>query len=86
LTSIKIEKPSVDITDKDINEMMGKLQKQKRTWSKSDKKSIKGNQVIIDFKGMLDGELIKGGEGKDVPVVLGEGQMLPDFEKGLLGC
>ena len=85
LDSIKIEKPSVDITDKDINEMMGKLQKQKRTWSKSDKKSLKGNQVIIDFKGMLDGELIKGGEGKDVPVVLGEGQMLPDFEKGLLG-
>ena len=85
LDSIKIEKPSVDITDKDINEMMGKLQKQKRTGSKSDKKSLEGKQVIIDFKGMLDGELIKGGEGKDVPVVLGEGQMLPDFEKGLLG-
>ncbi len=85
LDKIKIEKPSVDITDKDIDEMMGKLQKQKRTWLKSDKKSKEGDQVIIDFKGMLDGELIKGGEGKDVPIVLGEGQMLPDFEKALLG-
>ena len=33
----------------------------------------------------LKGEAFAGGQGNEVPVVLGEGQMLPDFEKGLKG-
>ena len=85
LDGIKINKPEVDITDKDLDLMMEKLRKQKRTWSETTKKSTEGDQINIDFKGSLDGEVIQGGEGKSVPVVLGEGQMLPDFEKALYG-
>ena len=66
-------------------EMMEKLRKQKRTWSPINKKSSEGDQVTIDFKGLLNGDLIQGGEGTNVPVILGEGQMLPDFEKALYG-
>ena len=65
--------------------MMEKLRKQKRTWSPINKKSSEGDQVTIDFKGLLNGDLIQGGEGTNVPVILGEGQMLPDFEKALYG-
>ena len=85
LDGLKVDKPEVDITDKDLYLMMEKLRKQKRTWSEVTKKSAKGDQITIDFKGSLDGEVIQGGEGKNVPVVLGERQMLPDFEKALLG-
>ncbi len=52
--------------------MLLKLRKQKRSWRQVDKKSSEGYQVNIDFKGTLNGELIKGGEGSNVPVVLGE--------------
>jgi trigger factor len=83
LDGIKVEKPEIDITDKDLDLMMEKLRKQKRTWSEIAKKSTEGDQVTIDFMGSLDGEVIQGGQGKSVPVVLGEGQMLPDFEKAL---
>ena len=85
LSKIIVEKPDVTITDQDMEDMLLKLRKQKRSWQQVDKKSIEGHQVNIDFKGTLDGELIKGGEGSNVPVVLGEGQMLPDFEKALYG-
>lgn len=85
LDGIKIDKPEVDITDKDLDQMMEKLRKQKRTWSETAKKSNDGDQITIDFIGSLDGEVIQGGEGKNVPIVLGEGQMLPDFEKALYG-
>jgi trigger factor len=85
LDGLKVDKPEVDITDKDLDLMMEKLRKQKRTWSEIVRKSTKDDQITIDFKGSLDGEVIQGGEGKNVPVVLGEGQMLPDFEKALLG-
>ena len=33
LDGIKVDKPEVDITDKDLDKMMEKLRKQKRTWS-----------------------------------------------------
>jgi trigger factor len=43
------------------------------------------DQVRVDFIGKLDGELFKGGEGKDYPVVLGRGNMLPEFENAMYG-
>ncbi len=33
----------------------------------------------------MKGEPVAGGKGTEVPVVLGAGQMLPDFEKALFG-
>ncbi len=41
--------------------------------------------MIVDFAGELNGEPFQGGQGTEIPVVLGESQMLPDFEKGLKG-
>ena len=85
LEKIKIEKPEVTIGDEDIDDMLMNLRKQKASWEEVDRKSAEGDRVFIDFAGKLNGEEFPGGEGKDYPVVLGAGQMLPDFEKGLMG-
>jgi len=85
LDKIKVEKPDVQIGDADVDDMIEKLRAQKATWSTVDRKSKDGDQVIVDFNGELDGEAFPGGQGTEIPVVLGEGQMLPDFEKGLKG-
>ena len=85
LDKITINKPKIDITDNDLDQMMDKLRKQKREWKKIRSKSKKGNQVNINFIGKLNGELFEGGEGKDVTVILGEGQLIPEFEKALFG-
>jgi trigger factor len=85
LEKIKIETPDVSIGDNDIDDMMLKLRKQKATWDEVDRKSADEDRVTIDFVGTLKGEAFEGGEGKDFAVVLGSGQMLPDFEKGLEG-
>jgi trigger factor len=61
------------------------LRRQKATWEEVERKSVDGDRVVIDFVGKLKGDVFPGGEGKDYPVVLGAGQMLPDFEKGLMG-
>jgi trigger factor len=85
LDKIKIELPEVSISDEDIDAMLLNLRKQKATWESVDRKSVDGDRVTIDFVGKLKGEAFPGGEGKEYPVVLGAGQMLPDFEKGLMG-
>ena len=85
LDKIEVTKPDVEIADSDFDEMIDNLRRQKAGWNEVDRKSANGDRVIVDFEGTLKGEAFEGGSGKEVPVVLGEGQMLPDFEKGLTG-
>jgi len=85
LDKLKVDKPDVSIGKKDIDVMVDKLRKQKATWSEVDRKSADGDRVVVDFNGTLKGVAFEGGQGTEVPVVLGEGQMLPDFEKALFG-
>jgi len=85
LDKIKVEKPEVEIGDSDLDDMIEKLRKQKATWTEVDRASGEGDRVVVDFSGTLKGEPIEGGQGREVPVILGQGQMLPDFEKGLTG-
>ncbi|MGB5331496.1 MAG: trigger factor [Woeseiaceae bacterium] len=85
LDKIKVETPDVQINDEDLDDMIEKLRTQKATWSSVDRKSKDGDRVVVDFNGELDGEAFPGGQGTEIPVILGEGQMLSDFEKGLKG-
>lgn len=85
LDKIEVAKPEITIEDADVDAMIEKLREQKATWTEVDRASRDGDRVVCDFTGTLNGEPIDGGIGKNVPVVLGQGQMLPDFEKGLTG-
>jgi len=45
-----------------------------------------GDFVTIDFVGTVDGEPFSGGEGRDILVDLGAGQLIPGFEEGIVGA
>jgi trigger factor len=85
LDKIEVMRPDIEITDADCDDMIENLRKQKANWETVERKSKKGDCVIVDFEGQLKGEPVEGGKGNEVPVVLGQGQMLPDFEKALVG-
>ncbi|MFT6033467.1 MAG: trigger factor [Arenicella sp.] len=85
LEGVKILKPESDVTDADIDKVIDNMRKQQLTWKELKRKSKKGDRVMIDFVGSIDGEEFDGGKSEDYPMVLGEGQMLPDFEKGVKG-
>ena len=85
LNKITVDKPEVAIGDVDLDDMLMSLRRQRVTWEEVDRKSKDGDRVVVDFSGTVDGEEFEGGSGKEIPVVLGQGQMLPDFEKGLKG-
>ena len=85
LDKIEVEKPEVEITDEDREDMIANLRRQKATWETVERAAEDGDRVIVDFEGTLKGEPIKGGKGSEVPVVLGQQQMLEDFEKELVG-
>ena len=85
LDKIEVTRPEIEISDEDCDDMIENLRKQKSTWKTVERESREGDRVVVDFDGNLKGEQIEGGKGNEVPVVLGQGQMLPDFEKALFG-
>ncbi|MDJ0828101.1 MAG: trigger factor [Rhodobacter sp.] len=85
LAAIEVEKPVVEVTDADFDTMLETLREQRKTWKETDAAAAEGYQVTVDFEGKIDGEVFEGGSGKDMPVEIGAGQMLPEFEKGLEG-
>ncbi|MDJ0777376.1 MAG: trigger factor [Gammaproteobacteria bacterium] len=85
LEAIEVEKPVVEVTDGDFDTMLETLREQRKTWKETDAIAAQGFQVMVDFEGKIDGENFEGGSGKDMPVEIGAGQMLPEFEQGLEG-
>lgn len=85
LEGVKILKPESDVSDEDIDKVIENMRKQQLTWKELKRKSKKGDRVLIDFVGSVDGEEFEGGKADDYPMILGENQMLPDFEKGVKG-
>lgn len=85
IDKIEVVRPEVEITDEDREDMLLNLRQQKATWEPVEREAAEGDRVVVDFEGKLKGEPVKGGKGTEVPVVLGQGQMLPDFEKALFG-
>ena len=53
---------------------------------KKGSKAKDGDQITIDFKGSVDGELFEGGTAEDYPLVLGSGSFIPGFEEQLVGA
>ena len=86
LDSLKIEAPEAAVEDGDIQKMLDNLREQNADWTEVDRKASEGDQVTVDFSGTLKGEPIEGGSGEDVPIVIGGGQMLPEFDKNLSGA
>ncbi|WP_412972505.1 trigger factor [Glaciecola sp. MF2-115] len=86
LDKIKVEKPVVEITDKDLDTMMTTLQTQHASWKEVKRKAKKDDKVTINFVGTIDGEEFDGGKAEDFPLELGKGRMIPGFEKPLVGA
>ncbi len=84
LEKLKLKTATAKVTDKDVDNMLETLRKQRADWEPIKRMAKKGDQVITDFDGTLDGEAFDGGKGEAVAIVLGEGKMLPDFEEGLM--
>jgi trigger factor len=85
LSGESIERLVYELTQADVDSTIETLRKQRTTFEKTDRAAQVEDQVKIDFVGKLDGEVFQGGEGKDVPVVLGAGNMLADFETAIIG-
>ena len=86
LTGISIERQSCEVGDDDIDRTIDTLRSQRTNFTTTEKSAEIGDQVTVDFKGRVDGEIFQGGEANDYAIVLGKGSLLKEFEDGLMGA
>lgn len=85
LENIKVEKPVVEINEKDVDNMVEVLRKQQATWAESTEAAKAEDRVTIDFVGSVDGVEFEGGKASDFVLAMGQGRMIPGFEEGIVG-
>ena len=85
VANLRVERPVAQVEESDIDNMIETLRKQRETYEEVDRPAARGDRVVIDFVGRLDGEAFEGGSGQDTPVDLGAGQMVDGFEDQLDG-
>jgi len=85
LEKIAVERPDVEVTEADIDEMFVTLQNQHKTWKENKRKTKKGDKLTLDFTGRVDGEEFEGGKSEGFELELGSGRMIPGFEKEITG-
>ncbi|MSQ56654.1 MAG: trigger factor [Limnohabitans sp.] len=87
LSQATIEKLTAEVNDEAIQKTIDILRKQRRTFAQRSLESAaaKDDRVTIDFVGKIDGEPFEGGHADDFQFVVGEGQMLKEFEDTVLG-
>ncbi|MGB1884882.1 MAG: trigger factor [Gammaproteobacteria bacterium] len=83
--NLTLTRPQCDVNDDDIDQMVERLREQNKDWVAVDRGAQDEDQVKIDFKGTIDGEVFEGGAGEDFDLVLGTGMMIDGFEDGLHG-
>jgi trigger factor len=84
---IKLERPVADVTDAQVSEALDRIAEQNRPFAAKGEggKVEKGDRVVIDFTGTLEGVPFEGGTGGDVGVNVGSGTFIPGFEDELIG-
>lgn len=85
VTGQAIEKPTLTVTEAEVDKTLEVLRKQRTTYVETDAASAKGDRLVIDFLGRKNGEEFPGGKASDYTVMVGGGMMLPDFEAQLEG-
>ncbi len=85
LSTQKVERPSLELTDAEVDKTIEVLRKQRTTFEPAERAVESGDRVTVDFNGRKDGEEFQGGQATDFPFVVGAGAMLKDFEAAAVG-
>ncbi len=87
LDDIKLQKPVAVVTDERVAEALQRLIQQRQSFEpvETPRPAEKGEQLIVDFVGKIDGEPFPGGLGTDVQIIVGGEGFIPGFADQLEG-
>jgi trigger factor len=83
---LDVAKREPDVSDEVIGEELGRIQERSAKLETVDRTAARGDFVVMDFAGAIDGVPFPGGEGRDQMIELGSGRLVPGFEEQLEGA
>lgn len=83
---LKIEKPSYEVTEEDVNAKLKETQEKNSRVEVKDGAVENGDIAVIDFTGFIDGVAFDGGAGTDYSLEIGSGSFIDTFETQLVGA
>ncbi len=86
IEAIRVRRPAVEITDADVDNVLERLRKQHAEYQEAAQPAVRGDRVVIDFEGTIDGQPFEGNQAEDAGLILGVGQLPDAFEEGLVGA
>ena len=86
-SGIAVTREVAEVPDSEVDEAIQRMADQNKPFTpkKDGAKAKKGDRVVIDFVGKIDGVPFDGGTGTDIPVEIGSGSFIPGFEDQLVG-
>jgi trigger factor len=85
--TLELDRAAAAVDDAAIDKTLEILRKQRRTFAQraAAEAAAEGDRVTIDFEGKIDGVPFEGGKAEGFQFILGEGQMLEQFDKAVRG-
>ena len=83
---VEVEKLSTEVTEEDLNAHIERDLRTKANLELVEDGVIeKGNTVVFDFEGFVDGEAFEGGKSENFTLEIGSGRFIPGFEDQMVG-
>src|SRR4051794_12437492 len=83
---LEVAKPDASVADSAIDEELDSLRERAAKLETVDRQAQRGDFVVMDFAGTVNGTPFAGGEGRDQMIELGSGRLVPGFEDQLEGA
>lgn len=80
-----LKKEEIKIKKEDIENNIDQLRNRFAIFKPKTTAIAKGDTVIFDFEGFVDGKPFKGGKATDFTLEIGSGQFIPGFEDAMIG-
>ena len=85
-TGYELGKAKVEVTDEEVDADIEGLRRQYATIAPKEGQAEKGDTVVMDFEGSIDGVPFEGGAAENHELELGSGAFIPGFEDQLIGA
>jgi trigger factor len=84
-SELTLERLKPEVPEEEIDNALQRIAQQQRKSEAVDRPAEKGDAVVMDFVGSVDGVEFPGGSAKDYSLELGTGSFVPGFEDQLIG-
>ena len=82
---LEVPKAEATVSDEEVEAEVDRMAQQNARIATVERPAQKGDTVVLDFEGFVDGVAFEGGKGENHSLELGSGQFIPGFEDQLVG-